>query len=675
MKKWVVKKPSAEVIKALTADGIAPIAAEVFAANGITDTESAKEFFGNGKLSDPFLIYDMEAAVTAINEIVFENGDRVCVYGDYDCDGVCAAVLLYTFLESNGADVTFHINSREEGFGLNSDVIKKLFDDGVRLIITVDNGISAVPEAELIKSLGMSLIITDHHEPGETLPEAIAIVDPHRAENESPFREYCGCGVALMLAAALMGDTEAALEQYADIAALATVADMVKLTGENRTIVNHGLHYYEHTENLGLKELVKVSGITPPITATHFGFYLGPRINAAGRIAHADTAFSLLTCEDAETVGKAAKDLSELNARRKQIEADLLSSIKEAIAADPTPLYKRILVLRVRDGNHGVIGLAAGRILETAGKPVFLMTDDEGGMLRGSVRSLPGFSVVDALTSASEYLTKFGGHALAGGFSLKSENFEKFAEAIENYAVECNFNDENPVYAVKILTAADITLDNAKEISALEPFGQGFEKPLFILSGAGLTNLTKTEKNVRVTVNIENKSVSFNVYKTPPENFTFTVGDRIDVLTYFGIRQYEGREYINFDVVEIRLSGISQVKIANGINAYEAFRRGEYPDRETISRVIPSREDFALVYRQLQNLRDCKCIFAKTLIERNHAVINSFKLWLILDIFEEAGLTKNSYFDGTVTLIKNPKKASLEETATMKLLLKLLHIV
>ncbi|MDR0986107.1 MAG: single-stranded-DNA-specific exonuclease RecJ [Ruminococcus sp.] len=678
MKKWTVKKPDPAVISALTGAGVKPIAAEVFAANGITDVDSAKSFFGDGKLSDPFSIIDMEAAVKAINDIVFEKGERVCVYGDYDCDGVCAAVLLYTFFESNGADVTVRINSREEGFGLNSDVIREIGEDGVKLIITVDNGISAAPEAALIKSLGMSLIITDHHEPtgvlpGEDFPLALAIVDPHREENKSAFIEYCGCGVALMLVAALMGDVDAALEQFSDIAALATVADMVKLNGENRTIVNHGLHYFEHTENLGLQELIKVSGIKPPITASHFGFYLGPRINAAGRVAHAKTAFDLLVCEDSESAEKKAFELNELNTERKKVQADLIKQIEEDLKKDPSPLYRRILVLRVKDAPHGVVGLAAGKILETAGKPVFLMTDDEGGILRGSARSFPGYSVVDALNKTSELLTKFGGHPLAGGFSLKAENFEKFADALEDFAKECNYNGDNPEEAVKILTAADLTIENAKEISALEPFGQGFERPLFILSGAEIKNLVISEKNVKVTINLDNNTYYFNVYKTPPENFSYVVGDKIDILTYFGISSWQGQERLEFEIEKLKLSGVSQLKMINGINAYEAWKRGEYPDRETLARVLPSREDFEALYNQLKSLSDRKIILTNSLLERNHAKFNSFKLLLILDIFEEAGLLENSYFDGTVVFVKNPPKTSLEETGTMKLLTKLLH--
>jgi single-stranded-DNA-specific exonuclease len=707
MKKWIVKKPAPEVIRALTSEGITSIAAEILAANGITDKTSAMRFFGEGKLSDPFSIIDMGDAVTAINDIVFENGDKVCIYGDYDCDGVCAAVLLYTFFEASGANVTYRINSREEGFGLNADVIRELAEDGVNLIITVDNGISAVAEAALIKSLGMSLIITDHHEPSRTspegtdpdgtdpegtdpeetspeekdteetnsrdiLPEALAVVDPHREDNESEFRDYCGCGVALMLVAALMGDTEAALEQFSDIAALATVADMVSLTGENRIIVNHGLHYIEHTENSGLKALIEVSGVKPPINSAHFGFYLGPRINAAGRIGHAKTAFELLTCEDPERAKETAEELGAFNVKRKEVEAELLTAVKKSLSDDPRPLYNRILVLYVKNANHGVIGLAAGRILESAGKPVFLMTDDEGGMLRGSVRSLPGFSVVDALGDSSEFLTKFGGHALAGGFSLKSENFEKFAAAVENYAKKCGFNGGAEVNAVKILKAADLTTDNAKEITALEPFGQGFSRPLFIISGAVITNLAFFEKYVKVTIKLEEKNFSFNCFKVKPEKFTFVVGDKVDILTYFGIRYWNGGEYLNFDVEDIRLSGISQAKIIGGIKAYEAWKRGEYPDRESLLRAAPSREDFAAVYRQLTSFG--KTIFSQTLIERNNGSINSFKMMLILDIFEEAGLIKFNYFDGSIDLIKNPKKAALEDTKTMKLISQNLHM-
>ncbi|MDR0974518.1 MAG: single-stranded-DNA-specific exonuclease RecJ [Ruminococcus sp.] len=672
MKKWIVRK--ANNLK-LADSGLEPIAVSVLAANGIESIDAAKQFFGGETLSDPFLITDMEAAVTAINEMVFDYGERVCVYGDYDCDGVCAAVLLYTFLLSNGADVIHKINSREQGFGLNADVIKELHDDDVKLIITVDNGIAAIEEAKLIKSLGMSLIITDHHEPGETLPEALAVVNPHRADNTSPFRDYCGCGVALMLAAALMGDMEAALEQFSDISALATVADMVSLTGENRTIVNHGLHYFEHTENPGLKALIEVSRIKPPITSQHFGFALGPRINAAGRIGHADLAFDLLICEDPEKARALAEELNDLNVRRKAVETEVLEKVKNILSKNPQCLYRKILVLSIPNANHGVIGLAAGRIAERTGKPVFLMTDDENETLRGSARSFPGYSVADALTKASDCLTKFGGHALAGGFSLKNDNFGKFAETLEKFTEECNFNasEGSAVQAIKILSPEELTFENGRALTALEPFGQGFTKPLFILRGAIISALRYEQNYVKTALNYGNERLSLNIFKIPPEKFTFNIGDKVDILTYFGIRYWNDKEYLSFDAEDIRLSGISQTKIINGISAYEKLKCGDYPESAVLARVKPSREDFALIYRQLQGFSDRKTIPVKTLIERNQAAINSFKLLLILDIFEEAGLCKNNYFEGSVTLIKNPPKAKLEETKTSKLIENLLN--
>jgi single-stranded-DNA-specific exonuclease len=597
------------------------------------------------------------------------------VYGDFDCDGVCAAVLLYTFLLSNGADVCYHINSRAAGFGLNEADIRALYEDGVKLIITVDNGISAIEEAKLIKSLGMSLIVTDHHEPIEVLPEAIAVVDPHRADNTSSFREYCGCGVALMLVAALMEDTEAALEQFSDITALATVADMVKIVGENRVIVNHGLHYFMHTENLGLKALMDVSGIKTSLTAVHFGFALGPRINAAGRIEHADIAFELLTTEDPDRAKELAKKIDDLNTARKTIEADVIKKAKEYLSAHPESLYRRVIVMHLHDANHGVIGLAAGKILEMTGKPVFLMTDDENETLRGSARSVPGFSVVDAF-STLDCLTKCGGHALAGGFSLKAEDFTKFADGLEDFARNTEFATGVSINAAKILTAVDLTTENAKAISALEPFGQGFTEPLFILQNALLTDVSYIGSYIRISLKYENKDFSANIYKIPPDNFTFFTGDNVDILTYFGSKSSYGKDYLNFRITDIRLSGLSQTKILNAISAFESYKRGEYDniDRETLSRVIPTHEECAKIYSQLTGFiksKSRKFIPRDMLIERNHHVMNAFKLLLILDIFNDAKLIKHDYFDGKITLVNNPAKADLAKTETMLNLLSL----
>jgi single-stranded-DNA-specific exonuclease len=666
MKQWIINTPDEKKAEQLAeAAGLTKLAAEVLLANGCEDEAAARRLFGDGKLSDPFLIKDMKKAADEINRLAFEENQKVCVYGDYDCDGVCASVVLYSYLFSNGADVKAHINSREQGFGLNADVIRELAKQDIKLIITVDNGIAAIDEAELIHELGMNLIITDHHEVGSTLPRALAVVDPHR--DNGIFNDYCGCGVAMLLVAALMSSadedgTDAALEAFADLTALATVADMVPLVGENRLLVNHGLHYLESTENLGLKALIKIAGVKPPVTTTHLGFALGPRINAAGRLAHARLAFDLLTCEDTETAERLASEIDDLNTRRKTIEADVKNELIDLYRTQPDIAVKLVQCINLPDANHGVIGLAAGKLLEHTGKPAFLCTDDGEDGLRGSARSVPGFSVFNALTACADCLTKYGGHTLAGGFSLKKSEFERFAQSLERFAATLPPLPPGSVEVCKRLTPSEITTDNACSLDELEPYGQGFSRPLFLITGATVTAISPSSdgKHTKLNLKYDNVTISTVSFGVSPENFRYKIGDKIDLLTYFGIRSFGGRDYLSFRLFDIRLSGIHQQKTLNAFTAYESWRRGEYTGGFT--NIIPTREEFAIIYRQLT----AHTINIDALYERNKDSFNFFKLRVILDAFRDAKLIKLDLWDQTVTRVDNPAKADLNATETMK---------
>jgi single-stranded-DNA-specific exonuclease len=666
MKQWIINTPDEQKAAALSEEtGLSPLAAEVLMSNGCGETAAVQEFFGDGKLSDPFLITGMKEAADAVNLYAFARQEKICVYGDYDCDGVCASVVLYTFLISNGADVICHINSREQGFGLNADVIKELAENGVKLIITVDNGIAALEEADLIRELGMEAVITDHHEPGENLPTALAVVNPHR--DSEIFNEYCGCGVALMLVAALMTrDTEdgvmTALEGFADLAALATVADMVPLVGENRLIVSRGLESFAYTENPGLVALIKVAGIKPPFTTTHMGFAIAPRINAAGRLAHAKLAFDLLTCEDAEKAEELARQIDNLNTERKTIESEVLAAAIQAYNDNPEFSYKRILCINLKNANHGVIGLAAGKLTEHTGKPAFLMTDDGEDYLRGSARSVPGCNVFEALTYCKDFLTKFGGHALAGGFSLGKSDFPRFAAALEEFAAKQKPLPPGSVTVCKRLLPHEITIDNARSMGELEPFGQGFPQPIFLINGAVINAVTPSAdgKHTKLTLKYDQTSISTVKFGVSPENFNYKTGDKIDILTYFGVREFGGRDYLNFKLCDMRLSGIPQQKMLNAALSYESWRRNEYSG--SLDSVKPSREDFAVIYRQLPDT----AVFIDSLYERNKDSMNYFKLRVILDAFCEAGLVNIDLWDKSVIKHANPAKAVLETTATMK---------
>ncbi|MDR0942977.1 MAG: single-stranded-DNA-specific exonuclease RecJ [Ruminococcus sp.] len=668
IKRWKIHKPEKGKIKLLANEGGLPeIAAEILSAAGFDDFDSASEFFGDGNLSDPFSIIDMQEARDAIEDIAFENGDRVCVYGDYDCDGICAAAILYTFFLSNGADVTYHINSRVQGFGLNETVIRELQKDGVKLIITVDNGIAAIKEAELIKKLDMELIVTDHHIPGEELPKAIAVVDPHRADNKSCFVDYCGAGVALMLVAALMEDTASAMEEFSDIAALATVADMVPLTGDNRSIVIKGLRYLEHSENLGLRALIDVSDIKPPFSPMHMGFMLAPRINSANRVAHAREALELLLCEDPDEAVTIAKKINGYNSERKNIQAHIKEAVCEYINTNADVLYDPVICIYIKDAHDGVIGLAAGDIQRATGKPCYLCTDDENGLLKGSARCAEGYSITDSFIRAGDLLTKSGGHHLAGGFSLKRENFEAFKNVLFAYAKSLPAYDNIPVLEIaKIMDADSLKLDNISEIDRLEPFGKGFPRPLFLLPSAVITEKASTKNGdyLSLSFTFEDQNFKATVFEIPLENFGFFVGDRVDIVTYLGISSWSGKETIDFNIQDIRLSGLSQAKQLSAYTYYEKFRRGEELTLEIKKSVLPSQAECETINNQIKNIKTGFTITQLT--ERNASVMNGFKLRIILDAFEEAGRIKIDRYKDTIKILHPKEIIRITSTPTMK---------
>lgn len=671
MKKWTIGKPEQNAVDILTKQGgLTEICAGVLAARGIDTIEKAMEFFnqnndkedGADVLSDPFLIKDMKKASEMILSAI-DEGKKICVYGDYDCDGITATALLYSYLECMGADVSYYINQRSEGYGLCSDALKRLAEDGAELIVTVDNGISAIAEAELAKELGIELVITDHHKPSETLPDAAAVVDPHRGDDLSPFKDLCGCGVALKLIAAMDGgDYSSALEQFSDLAAIATIADIVPLKGENREIVRMGLHYLENTENAGLKALMAVSSVKPPVSSATAAFSIAPRLNASGRFGSASEAVELLLCEEENTAEEMARRLNSLNNERKKTEADIMAVIEAYINENPEILYKRVIFLYGEGWHHGVIGIVASKLVERFGKPVFILSDDED-FARGSARSVEGFSVHKALTACAEHLDKFGGHSGAGGFSLKKENIGAFNEALQKYAAE-EF-DVMPVkafHADKLLQPKELTAESVSSLEMLEPCGEGNPSPMFAmlnvrilevapLSGGAHTKLKLTYGNVGVY------GLLFGV-KTA--DFIYKAGDIIDMLACPSLNTYNGQTAVNIRIADYRKSGIPQSQYLAAKDAYERYKRGEGADKRLIPRIVPTREDLAAIYRAVpkNNFADFDSVYFSVFSES----INYCKFRLAVDIFEELGLFEVNRYSETVISKTVSQKADLDSS-------------
>lgn len=680
MKKWIIGKPddsaSAELAKQC---GLSPLCSSVLVSRGINSVQKACDFFNFRKdnsqpaLSDPFLTKDMKTAADAVLEAV-DNGEYICVYGDYDCDGITATTILYSYLECLGANVRYYINMRSDGYGLCEKGIRELADDGVQLIVTVDNGISAVSEVKLANELGMKVVVTDHHQPGENLPDALAVVDPHRTDCTSLYKDLCGCAVALKLIAAMDGgDYSAALEQFSDFAALATIADVVPLTGENRFIVESGLHYLKNTENLGLQALMKKAGVKDRLSSVDVSFSIIPRINASGRFGSASDAVELFLTDDEQRAEELAEQLDRLNSERKAAEEQILASIEESISASPEILYDRVLVIYGEGWHHGVIGIVAARLVERFGKPVFLLSDD-GDEARGSARSVEGFSIYEALAACGDHLTKFGGHVGAGGFSLLKENIGSFKEAMRKFAAE--HYPAPPVLTIradKVILPNELSLDAIRSLSSLEPFGEGSRQPIFLIRKAVLTDIVPLSGGVhtKLRLNYGGTMLEGLLFGTKAEDILYRKGDTLDLLASFSINVFNGRTSVSMRISDMRSSNVSQLRYFNAKAAYEQFRRGEGIDPTLAKRALPTRDELILIYKTIAKFGVISSDELFGQLDEN--VISYCKLRIAVDIFTELGFITYEIWSDKITFIKNPPKAAIESSKIYQSFAALIH--
>lgn len=670
MKRWNITTPSAEAVSALTKGGaLSELCAAVLAARGISSLGTVQDLLGTDALSDPMLLRDMPEAVDCINSAI-DSGTRICVYGDYDCDGVTATVMLFDYLTCLGADVTYYIPERAEGYGLNEQAIRTLSEDGVELIITVDNGISAIEEAKLIASLGMTLVVTDHHQPGEELPEAAAVVNPHRRDCPSPYKPLCGAGVVLKLIAALDGgDCDMALEQFGDLAMLATIADIVPLTGENRYIAERGLTYIQNTERPGLLALIAAAGAADKTIDAHtVGFVLAPRINAAGRFGSPKQAAELLLCQDPEEAVTLAQDLNALNQARKVCETEIEQQIFEQLREDPSLLDQRVLVLWDESWHAGVLGILAARMLERFGKPCILLTV-EGDSAKGSMRSFGEFSSYQCLDFCKDLLSHWGGHKGAGGLSLPTERLPELRRRVAAFAAE-QF-PEMPVLTMDAMTIppALLNVEQVASLDMLAPFGEQNPAPLFALRGVTLTNIApcKSPAHTRLTFLYEDRPVNAIWFFKRADQIPCSAGTVCDVLVTLSVSSYLGKPVLSVHCSELRAAAFSAC-ISKTRNltledsyfaaraSYEAYRRNEPLSTAYYSRMVPTREELVKVYQQIpESGIPLDALFIRLV----KSGLNYCKIRLCCDIFTERGLITLSLENETVTRIKVEQKVDI----------------
>ncbi len=665
MKKWLVKSGDRKMSGNLMLQTKLPgLICDLLISRGIQTVEQAQQFFNGNELSDPMLILDMDKAVNAIQNAI-DNEEKITVYGDYDCDGVTATVMLFSHLEALGADVDWYIPTREEGYGLNENAIRKLCENGTQLIVTVDNGVSAVNEAQLIYDLGMKLVVTDHHQPPEVLPVAEAVVDPHRSDDTSPFKYLAGCAVALKLIMAIEQDTDGVLEQYADIAAIGTIGDVVPLTGENRIIVKRGLAEMAYTENEGLLALISASGLdADDITSTAVAYGICPRINAAGRYSDPSAAAELFLAQNRKIAQTKAQQLCELNSKRKDAEAEILEKAKAQLAANPKAFNERVLIVSGEGWNHGVIGIVSARLLEMYEKPCIVI-GIEGDEARGSARSIDGFSIYSALDYCSQLLTKFGGHTKAAGFSLSKDNLPLFIEKMQEYAKE-----KFPSMPAMIVEAdlepdlASIEISDIENLQYMQPFGEQNTAPLFMLKNCIIQSSRplKDGKYTSFTAQYKDKLFKFLCFNMSYDKFGYRIGDSVDILANIEVNEYNDTKSISVRVKDMRLSSFDQEKFFAARNICDRILLCEKTDQRLASRIIPTPENMKIPFDIARNNVDIA--FASQLAMEKG--VNYCLFMMCLHVFQEFGHLKLDKINNTMEFLSGGRRIETENSAVIK---------
>lgn len=601
MRKWIV--PAAEFADEEICAEYGNFLGKILSARGIHTKKAAEKLFGDGEFMEEPLPADIEKAVEVITESL-ENGDKITVFGDYDCDGVTSTVMMYSYLDSLGAEVDYYIPDRSEGFGMNIPALQKIISGGTQLIITVDNGVNALEEAEFIKSHGVKLVIADHHQPGETLPVCDACVNPNRADDYSQFKDLCGAGVVLKLLCALEEDKDYILENYADLAMVGTIGDVMPLRGENRLIVKKGLEALKHAGNEGLKKLVYSAGLSPKnLTASDISFKICPAINSAGRVEKADKAVRLLLAKGEGETARLCENIVQLNAKRREIEQKITDDIQKQIANDPSILTKRVIFLAGEGWKAGVIGIVCSKIVEKYGKPTIVVAI-ENGEGRGSCRSVGNFSIYGLLNHCSAYLKKFGGHPLAGGFSVKADEIGEFKQKIEEYAAaHYPKMPEAELYADLRVTGKMLTVGNIESLNRLEPLGEGFAKPVFLLENCEIKEKRPLKDGKYISLDVKNGNSAFRAvsFKISYSDFAAEIGDSIDIIVHAEINEYNDNKSVQLKLLDYRPTGFREDRFFAAKRVSDAILRGEDFDKRLLPRIVPqSREDLMKIYDLLR---------------------------------------------------------------------------
>ena len=660
-------------VNTLVQSGYAPLTAMVLSARGIRDPKEAQDYLGcDAQLPDPFLMTDMDLAASRVR-LAMERGEKIAVFGDYDVDGITATCLLTDFLRSQGADVVSYIPGRlEEGYGLNPIAINQLHGEGVKLIITVDCGITAVEEAKLCKKFGIDLVITDHHECKDILPEAVAVVDPHRPDGGYPHKNLSGVGVAFKLAAALCGSQEAVLAEYADMVCLGTVADVMLLQGENRVFVSRGLDSLRSTHRPGIAALMKESSCAPEsVSASSIGFMLAPRINAAGRMGRIELAVELFLTHDPEKAASLAAQLCDLNRQRQAVESEIYDQAVSMLPQGRTP---EAIVLADETWHQGVVGIVASRIAEEFCCPTFLIClDGEHG--KASSRSFGGFNLFSSLTSLSHLLESYGGHELAAGFTITRSQISAFRTQICELA-GAYYRDDTPRTCIDIDCAIPpemLTISGIESLTALEPCGNGCPKPTLMMGRliVDRINMVGNGRHMRLRLRSGRQMINAIYFSANPESASIQPGDLVDVAFTPQINEFRGERTVQMNVLDIR--PCCSADCTPEVASYHALQQGRLTPQDAAA-LLPDRATLGLVWRYLAGqgaIRETPMCLCRKIVRWSGKDLNLGMMLTCLDIFSDVGLLQAQRLHKYLHLQPTPgsSKADLTQSRTMQILL------
>lgn len=676
-KQWKIAHPSPEGRAQLERAGIPSLLACVLSARGVTEPEQAWKLLTPGEepLLDPMLPKDMDRAVLRVTRAL-KRGETIAVYGDYDVDGITATCLLTDCLTRLGGRVRSYIPDRlEEGYGLNQEAVLHLARQGVTLIITVDCGITAAREVEFARELGIDVVITDHHECKQAIPEAAAVVDPHRPDCPYPFKGLAGVGVALKLAMAAAGPDRAGLvfREYADLAAVGTVADVMPMTGENRTIVQTGLAALAHPRRVGLAQLMEEAGLgDKPVTSVSIGYTLAPRINAAGRMGQADLAAELLLTRDPGRAAALAQELCALNRERQTIECEIFQECVQRLERRP---QSGVILLADEHWHQGVVGIVASRLTEKYSCPVFMVCLDQG-MGKGSCRSWGGVNLFHLLTQCQDLLEGFGGHAMAAGFTVREENIPALERRLRQLVLEEQAGEELP--SLLDIDAAvlpqELTVEAVEALDALEPCGAGNPRPVLVLTGAHVISAAQVGRGRHLKLRLEGRGVPLDAifFSVDGSELGLTPGCRVDVAFYPQINDFRGVRSVQLQVVDLR-HAMTRAQLEQSI--YEKYRRGEPLSPQEAQSLLPTRAEFVCLWRYLERqcagqtfLEDTLARIAQKSARSGGQSERPNHTLVCLEVMEERGLISLERQSGRVqiTLHRLEHKVDLNASAILR---------